>query len=266
MIGIFDSGVGGMTVAHAIEKALPEYRLVYFGDLARTPYGSKSPETIQKYSRQNIEFLIKMGAKLIVIACNSAASVATEHVRESFSLPIFDVIEPAVKRVMSLPICLKKKARIGVIGTRATINSGIYPKKIAEACEEARIFSQECPLLVPLVEEGWLQARETKMIIRRYLSPLKRKQVTALVLGCTHYPLLKNLIQPRIGKNVSIIDSSEELAANLRTYLLNNSEFAEGLEKGGEHTYFVSDVTDAAVRTAKRIFGRDLELIYHKGI
>jgi glutamate racemase len=265
MIGIFDSGVGGMTVAYAIEKALPEYRLVYFGDLARTPYGSKSPETIERYSRQNIEFLIAKGARLIVIACNSAASVAAEHVRETFDLPIFDVIEPAVKRVKSLQICSKQKARIGVIGTRATVNSGIYPKKISETCPAAQIFSQECPLLVPLVEEGWLDKRETKMIVRRYLAPLKRKQVTALVLGCTHYPLLKKLIQPRIGKHTTIIDSSEELAENLKDYLQSKPEFAAELAKGGENVYYVSDVTEAATKTARRIFGRKIELIKDKG-
>ncbi len=254
-----------MTVAHAIEKALPEYRLVYFGDLARTPYGSKSPEAIERYSRQNIEFLIEKGARLIVIACNSAASVASDYVRETFDLPIFDVIEPAVKRVKNLQICVNEKARIGVIGTRATVNSGIYPKKIRELCLDAHIFSQECPLLVPLVEEGWVNKRETKMIVRSYLAPLKRKQVTALVLGCTHYPLLKKIIQPRIGKRTTIIDSSEELAENLKEYLQDNSEFASELEKGGENFYYVSDVTEAATSTARRIFGRKIELIKDKG-
>lgn len=250
-----------MTVAHAIEKALPEYRIVYFGDLARTPYGSKSPETIEKYSRQNIEFLIDKGAQIIVIACNSAASVATEYLRDSFNLPIFDVIEPAVTRVKSLSLCATRKAKIGVIGTRATVNSGIYPKKINQVCAEVQVFSQECPLLVPLVEEGWLDKRETKMIVRRYLAPLKRKQVSALVLGCTHYPLLKKIIQPRIGKHVTVIDSSEELAENLKEFLQKNMKLAEGLEKGGENFYYVSDVTEAATMTARKIFGRKIELL-----
>lgn len=265
MIGIFDSGVGGMTVAHAIEQALPDYRQVYFGDLARTPYGSKSPETIGQYSRQNIEFLIEKGATLIVIACNSAASVATESVRKTFDLPIFDVIEPAVQKVRSLAVCSAERSRIGVIGTRATINSGVYPKKISEVCARAKIFSQECPLLVPLVEEGWLNKKETKMIVRSYLAPLKRQQISTLVLGCTHYPLLKKIIQPRIGKHVTVIDSSEELAANLKDYLDSHSELSEKLAKGGKSTYYASDVTEAATRTARKIFGRKIELIKVKG-
>jgi glutamate racemase len=261
MIGIFDSGVGGMTVAHAVEQALPEFRLVYFGDLARTPYGSKSPETITAYARQNIEFLIEKGAKLIVIACNSAASVAAEQMRSHFDLPIFDVISPAVDRVRTLSACPEKKTRIGVIGTRATVKSGVYPRLISDICPNAEIISQECPLLVPLVEEGWLNKRETKMILRRYLTPLKRKQVNALVLGCTHYPLLKSLIQPRVGKRVTIIDSSKELAANLKTYLADNPDLANQLSSQGENCYYVSDITEAATKTAKRIFGREISLI-----
>lgn len=261
MIGIFDSGVGGMTVAHAVEQALPEYRLVYFGDLARTPYGPKSPETITDYARQNIEFLLEKGAKLIVIACNSAASVAAEQMRSHFDVPIFDVIAPAVDRVKDLSVCAGKKTRIGVIGTRATVKSGVYARLISDICPNAEIISQECPLLVPLVEEGWVNKRETKMILRRYLAPLKRKQVSALVLGCTHYPLLKEIIQPRIGKRVTIIDSSQEMAANLKSYLEGNHNLSKELAKTGDNLYFVSDVTEAATKTANRIFGRQIELI-----
>jgi len=260
MIGIFDSGVGGMTVAHAIEKALPDLNLIYFGDLARTPYGSKSCETIDRYARENIDFLISKGATLIVIACNSAASVVTSKTLAAFDLPVFDVIAPAVRRVEQLAGNSGKKLRVGVIGTRATVKSGVYAKKIGQVCPESTVISAACPLLVPLVEEGWLNKRETKMILRRYLHPLRIKQVEALVLGCTHYPLLKGLIQPKIGKRVTVIDSSEEVAASLKHYLETHSEFAGSLEKGGEKRFFVSDVTDAATLTAKKIFGRPIKL------
>ena len=261
MIGIFDSGVGGMTVARAIEQALPQYRIVYFGDLAHTPYGSKSPETILKYSRQNAEFLKSKGAQIIIIACNSAASVASETMRQELDLPVFDVIGPAVNRVRRLATCHLQKTKIGVIGTRATVKSGIYHQEISAICPGAKIYSRECPLLVPLVEEGWVDKRETKMILRRYLAPLKNKQIKALVLGCTHYPLLKELIQPRVGKNVEIIDSSEEMASELKAYLAEHPDLAERLTNQGDNRYYVSDITEAAALTAKRIFGREIKLI-----
>lgn len=260
MIGIFDSGVGGMTVAHAIEQAFPGQQLVYFGDLARTPYGSKSPATIQKYSRQNIEFLIEKGATLIIIACNSAASVAADDMKKYFDLPIFDVIGPAVEKAKEISLGIKN-AKVGVVGTRATVKSGVYARKIQEVSPGTKVASQECPLLVPLVEEGWLNKRETKMIVRRYLYPLKRQQVHALVLGCTHYPLLKHLIQSRIGKKVTIIDSSEEVAASLKKYMREHPAMAESLNAPGESKFYVSDVTDAAISTARKIFGRNIDLI-----
>ncbi|MFH1215266.1 MAG: glutamate racemase [Pseudomonadota bacterium] len=257
MIGIFDSGVGGMTVAKAIEQLLPKKNIVYFGDLARTPYGSKSPETIRKYSRQNTELLLEKGAKIIVIACNSAASVASDLLAREFSAPVFEVITPAIDRAISL----SKNGRIGVIGTRATIKSNIYETKIRQVRPDAAVLSQPCPLLVPLVEEGWLDKRETKMIIRRYLHPLKHKGVDTLVLGCTHYPLVKHLIGPRVGSKVNVIDSSTAVAWVVKQYLVDHPEMDVQLSNGGERFYYVSDVTDAAQKTAQRIFGRKVELI-----
>lgn len=257
MIGIFDSGVGGMTVAKAIEQLLPEKNLIYFGDVARTPYGSKSAATIRKYARQDTEFLVNKGAKIIIIACNTAASVASDLLKDEFPVPIFEVITPAIEKALSV----SANNRIGVIGTRATIKSNIYEEKIKVAREEAKVFSQPCPLLVPLVEEGWIDKRETKMIIRRYLHPLKHKGVDTLVLGCTHYPLLKHLIAPRIGKKVNVIDSSTAVAEMVKKYLQNHPEVDKALATGGENVYCVSDVTDAVQSTAQRIFGRKLNLI-----
>jgi glutamate racemase len=257
MIGIFDSGVGGMTVARAVETLLPDYQITYYGDLARTPYGSKSPEAIIQYSIDNTEFLLAHGAKVIIIACNSAASVASDILRQKFAVPIFEVITPAVVRAVTSTAI----GNIGIIGTRATIRSGIYEQKIKEEAPGFRVFSKACPLLVPLVEEGWIDARETKMILRKYLLPLKQNQIDTLVLGCTHYPLLKDIIQHRMGKNrVRLIDSSIEVALTLQKYLNENPDFSVTLQRGPDNRYFVSDMTKAAVATAEKIFGRHIDL------
>ena len=257
MIGIFDSGVGGMTVARAVETLLPEFQLIYFGDLARTPYGSKSPETIAGYSIDNTEFLLNHGAKAIIIACNSAASIASDILRQKFDIPIFEVITPAVDRAVSTTV----SGNIGVIGTRATIRSNIYDLKIKQKAPQFRIYSQSCPLLVPLVEEGWLDSRETKMILRKYLAPLKQKNIDTLVLGCTHYPLLKDLIQHRMGRNkIRLIDSSIEVALTLKTHLEETPALRNLLSRGNDNRYFVSDITQAAINTAEKIFGRHIVL------
>jgi len=256
MIGIFDSGVGGMTVAHAIEQLLPDHSLIYYGDIARTPYGPKSPATIIDYSIRNTEFLLNRGADLIVIACNSASSVATETLREKFQVPIIEVISPAAHQAAAT----SKSGRVGIIGTRATVKSGIYPKTILAEQPQTLVFQEACPLLVPLVEEGWLNRRETKMILRRYLHPLKEKQVDTLVLGCTHYPLLKDLIQPRMGKQVKLIDSSIETAHYVKDYLKHNPDIVTR-EEHISHNYYVSDSTETARKVAERIFSRPMELI-----
>jgi glutamate racemase len=255
MIGIFDSGVGGMTVAHAVEQLLPDYSLVYYGDIARAPYGPKSPGTIIEYSIRNTEFLLEHGAELIIIACNSASSVATDTLRQKFDVPIMEVVSPAATRALNH----SKNGRIGVIGTRATVRSNIYKRTIQEAKATFQVFQRECPLLVPLVEEDWLNKRETKMILRRYLHPLKDKQIDTLVLGCTHYPLLKPLIQARIGKKVTLIDSSIEAAHALKTFLLDNPEVVS-TQGVPSHDYYVSDRTETAMKVAERIFSRPMEL------
>lgn len=246
-----------MTVARAVETLLPEFQQIYYGDLARTPYGSKSPETITGYSIDNTEFLLDHGAKVIIIACNSAASTASDILRQKFEVPIFEVITPAVERAISTTV----SGNIGVIGTRATIRSSIYDEKIKQKAPQLRVFSQSCPLLVPLVEEGWLDARETKMILRKYLAPLKQKKIDTLVLGCTHYPLLKDLIQHRMGRNtVRLIDSSIEVAFTLKKHLEETPALRTLLSRGKNNRYFVSDITPTAINTAEKIFGRHIDL------
>lgn len=257
MIGIFDSGVGGMTVARAIEQMCPGYPLVYFGDIAKTPYGSKSPDTIKNYSINNTEFLLKHGAELIVIACNSAASTARTTLDKKYTVPIIDVISPAVNKAVTI----SKNGRIGVIGTRATIKSGIYESGINKQRPKSTVLSQACPLLVPLVEEGWLNKQETKMIIRRYLHPMRTRQIDTLVLGCTHYPLLKHLIGPRIGRRVQLIDSSIEVATAVRSFLDAHPDCAQRLHNPDKKScFFVSDLTETAQQLAAKIFGRPIPL------
>lgn len=257
MIGIFDSGVGGMTVARAIEQHCPGLPLIYFGDIARTPYGSKSRSTIIDYARHNTELLLKHGASIIVIACNSAASVATEVLREQYPVPVLDVVGPAVEQAVQV----SRSGRIGVIGTRATVRSGIYERSIQTLLPSATVLSQACPLLVPLVEEGWLSRRETKMILRRYLYPLRLRQIDTLVLGCTHYPLLGHLIGPRIGRRVQLIDSSLAVAHHLHHYLQDHPDLAERVRRSGQQSRFlVSDCTEAIRQLARKIFGRPIDL------
>ena len=258
MIGIFDSGVGGMTVARAVEQLLPGYPLLYLGDIARTPYGPKSAQTIIDYSVENARFLVQNGAKVIVIACNSASSVATERLRQEFHMPIIEVITPAIGQAMAT----SRSGRIGVIGTRATISSGVYEDKICQLAGDYKVFSTACPLLVPLVEEGWINKRETKMILRRYLHELKNQQIDTLILGCTHYPLLKPLIQARIGRKVTLIDSSAATAL-----FLKNSVEQDGTcrplhdHQPEKNRFYVTDLTATAGAIAAKIFGRPVELL-----
>lgn len=256
MIGIFDSGIGGLTVVKAIVEQLPYYDFTYFGDTARTPYGSKSPETVINYAIQNTDFLLKKGAKIIVMACNTASSTATDTLRRNYNIPVFEVITP----VAELAIQTSEKFRIGIIGTQATVNSGIYEKKIMAIKPEAKIYSKACPLLVPLVEEGWFEKPETRMIVKKYLHPLKVRQIDTLILGCTHYPLLKDIIQHKIGRRVNIIDSSAAVARQVKEFLQKHPEVDETLEKKGESTFFVSDVTARFETTAGDILKKNVHL------
>ena len=247
MIGIFDSGVGGLTVVRAILEKIPGYDIVYFGDTAHTPYGTKSAQTVIGYTITNIEFLMRQGAKIIVIACNTASSVATAKILEQFSVPIFEVITPAVEHAIEA----SQNRRFGVIGTRATVDSGIYRKKIIDRHPTAREYSVACPLLVPLVEEGWLKRPETVRIVKKYLQPLKTRQIDTLILGCTHYPLLKRVIQKKIGSRVQLIDSSISISERVKTFLDHNQVIEQRLGHNGRLKLFVSDVTDQFKKIAK---------------
>jgi glutamate racemase len=252
-IGIFDSGVGGLSVVRAIKRLMPEQAVIYFGDTARTPYGTKSQDTLQTYARENMRFLQKQGADLIVIACHSAASAVIESL-DDFPTPVFEVVSPSINEALHIT----KRGRIGIIGTRATIASGIYEKRLPLAMPEIQVFTQACPLLVPLVEEGWFKARETRMIVKKYLRPLKNQQIDTLVLACTHYPLIKKLIQEKAGKRIAVVDPSELLARQLASWIRENRQEAASAT---EDMYFMSDLTPATEKIVQYFMGKRVKII-----
>jgi len=253
MIGIFGSGIGGLTVAKAIMERIPGYDIIYFGDTARAPYGNKSPETVIEYAVSDMTFLLENGAKIIVMACNAASSVAFDIV-EKFEIPVFEVITPAVE----LALESSRKMAIGVIGTRATVKSGIYEKRIKAVNAGARVYSAACPLLVPIVEEGWITRPETAMIVKKYLYPLKVRQIDTLILGCTLYPLLENVIQRKIGKSIKIIDSSAGVAVKVAKFLKERPDIDCLLSKNGKTRILLSDVTEQFATTAKVILKQNV--------
>lgn len=241
MIGIFDSGVGGLTVVKEALKQLAGYQLVYFGDTARTPYGNKSAELVTQYAIQDVQFLLDKGAKIIIAGCNTASAVALDALKAKFPhVPLFNVIAPAVARAKTVTHI----KRIGVIGTTATVNSGIYQRLLKETGNGFTVMPKPCPLLVPLVEENWIDRPETKMILRRYLSGFKANNIDALILGCTHYPLLHKLIAKKMGKRVHIIDPAEETVAQVKKYLAGHPDVDASLSRSTNHTFYFSDVTD----------------------
>ncbi len=253
MIGAFDSGIGGLTVVKAIWQLLPNAPLIYFGDTARTPYGDKSAEVISQFGVENAEFLVNKGASVLVVACNTVSAVGMEAIKQRFpNLPIFEVITPAIERVRGL----SKSKRVGIIGTRALVNSQIYPKLLKQA-GNYQVFQQAAPLLVPLVEENWLDKPETKRIIKGYLRPLKQQQVDTLVLACTHYPLLKKIIIPRVGRQVKVVDPADEVALKLKEYLSVNGQ--EYLGEGASH-FYVSDLTPHFQDIAQKWLGKKINL------
>lgn len=256
MIGVFDSGIGGLTVVRALMAHLPGFDVTYFGDTARTPYGSKSRQTVIRYAIENTEFLLAQGARAIVLACNTASSFAPAVLRERFSVPIFEVITPAAEGA----VACTRKARIGIIGTRATVDSHIYPQVIRALRPDCRTYSQACPLLVPLVEEGWLKKPATALIVKNYLRPLKVNQIDTLILGCTHYPLLRGLIQAKIGRHVKVIDSSGGLAEAVAAYIQRHSSAATSWAREGVYRFFVSDTTPHFEAIARNFLKRSIRL------
>lgn len=244
-IGIFDSGVGGLTVLKALYERYPEESYLYLGDTARLPYGTKSPETIVKYSQQIINYLYKREVKAIVIACNSASSVA-DRIKKN-GIPVFNVIEPGASHALALT----QNFRIGVVGTRTTVTTCAYPRAIAKLSSQAQVFQQACPLWVPLAEEGWINDPVTNLIVYRYLSPFLQSDIDTLILGCTHYPILKASIARALGPAVQLVDSGTALADLLA------ESFARGTlvpNKGSARlTIMATDTNQHFAEVARRI-------------
>lgn len=257
MIGVFDSGIGGLTVVRALLDRLQGRDLIYLGDTARTPYGSKSSHTIKKYCLNNSRFLVSHGASVIVIACNTASSYAYDTVKRHFDVPVFEVIGPGSE----LAVQKSRSLRIGVIGTRATIASGIYEKRITAIAPQAKVFAVPCPLLVPLVEEGWLHKPETAMIVRKYLAGLKTKQIDTLILGCTHYPVLRDLIHRKIGSRITLVDSAEAVAARVKRLLASQDNASRPHSTSPARCrIYVTDTAQQFRKTAQLILKKKLPI------
>ncbi|MEW6443985.1 MAG: glutamate racemase [bacterium] len=232
-IGIFDSGVGGLTVLRQLLRRLPSERMIYLGDTARLPYGTKSRETVVKYSLKNTSFLVEKGIKCLVVACNTASSLALEALRQAFPIPVLGVIQPGAERAARLT----RNGRVGVIGTVATIRSRAYEEVIRTVESSIEVVSVPCPLFVSLAEEGWTQDEVTYLVAERYLEPLRKRDVDVLVLGCTHYPLLKSVISGIMGEKVRLVDSAEEIAVQVRNLLDQNGTRNAGRERCAPKVY-----------------------------
>lgn len=255
-IGIFDSGVGGLTVFSAVRKALPHESLIYLGDTARVPYGTKSAETVIKYSLQNTHFLAQRGIKALVVACNTSSAYSLPFLRKEVDVPVIGVIDPGARAALSA----SRTKHIGVIGTPATINSNAYARSLKELDPEVRVVSQACPLFVPLVEEGWLDGDVTESVARTYLDSFKKEKIDTLILGCTHYPLLKSVIQKVVGEDVALIDSAEAAAEALRVELEKDRLLAEPDAKAEYHLY-VTDIPARFESVAMNFLGRKIPAV-----
>ncbi|MEP6999672.1 MAG: glutamate racemase [bacterium] len=254
-IGVFDSGLGGLTVAHAIMQQLPGESLVYFGDTARVPYGPKSPETVRRYSHEIAAFLLEQGVKAIVVACNTATAHALPMLEDELDVPVIGVVGPGARAAVRAT----KSGHIGVIGTAGTIRSGAYVRAIHAESPDATVTALACPLFVPLVEEGWSDNEATRLIATEYLTPLVQERVDTLVLGCTHYPLLKRVIGETIGRSVRLIDSAEETAADTRRMLAENDLASSA--STGSYRFVASDDPEQFLALWQRFFGDALERV-----
>jgi glutamate racemase len=256
-IGVFDSGVGGLTVVRALMERLPFENIHYFGDTARVPYGVKSVQTIGHYTTQIAEFLLERQVKLLIIACNTMAAVSAQVVRDLSPVPVLDVIEAGAMAALDA----SQSRRIGVIGTPTTINSNAYGRAIHEIRPEARVVSQACALFVPLVEEGWLDHPVTRLTAQEYLRPVLAEKVDTLVLGCTHYPLLKPLLQDVAGVGVTLVDSAEAMAERTAALLTERNLHTPARDAADYH-YYVTDVPLRFQTIGERFLGRSLSNVH----
>ena len=253
-IGIFDSGLGGLTVAHEIMRQLPHESFVYFGDTARVPYGPKSPDTVCRYSQEISAFLLEQGVKAVVVACNTATAHALPTLRAELPVPVLGVIEPGARAAVEAT----RSGHIGVIGTVGTIRSGAYERAIREIAPDLVITARPCPLFVPLVEEGYIDRPASRLIARDYLDTMREARIDALVLGCTHYPLLKPLLADVLGPEVRLIDSAEETAAEMGR-LLDDRGLAAPSHSRGSYRFVASDGARQFLELGQRFLGDAIE-------
>jgi len=253
-IGIFDSGIGGLTVLKALAAALPLENTIYLGDTARVPYGIRSPETVTRYSFENTQFLLSQEIKMLVVACNTASAISLDAVKKEFPLPVIGVLEPGARAA----VAATRTRRIGVIGTEATIGSGAYEKAIARLGSDIQVFSAACPLFVPLAEEGWTGNNVAELVAERYLSSFRTSGIDTLVLGCTHYPLLKGVIGKAVGPGITLIDSATETAKEVAA-VLEKLKWQRPGTGPVERKYFVTD-TPARFEKLGSLFLGDMRL------
>lgn len=261
MIGVFDSGFGGLTVFKEIKKALPRFSYIYLGDNLRAPYGGRSQSAIYKFTEQAVNFLFKQGCQLVIIACNTASSEALRKLQQEW-LPIhypdrriLGVIRPVAEEAAKV----SRFGKIGVVGTRATVESGAYERELKTQNLRLKIYQNACPLLVPLVEEGWLGKTETRMIVKKCLRPLKDQKIDTLILGCTHYPLLMKEFVRVAGKRVKVLDAPKIVADKLVDYLKCHPEIESKLKKDGQARYLTTDSANKFETLGSRFMGNKIQ-------
>ena len=256
-VGIFDSGVGGLTVLRELIRVLPQEDTIYFGDTARVPYGTKSPETVTRYAHEITSFLIRRDIKLLVVACNTASAVALASLKRHFPIPVVGVIEPGARRAVEVT----RSGRIGVIGTSGTIRSSAYTRAIKRLNPSAEVLTKACPLFVPLAEEGWTDNQVARLTAQTYLQELKDADIDTLVLGCTHYPLLKPVIAEIMGSGVTLVDSAAETARTVAE-ILRQKKLLRPASETGNHHYYVTDIPAGFIRVGNRFLGGRLGDVY----
>ncbi len=252
-IGVFDSGLGGLTAVRELNRVMPGENIIYFGDTGRVPYGTRSKETIIRYTKEDIEFLVKQDIKLIIAACGTASSVALPYLYDKFQVKIMGVLESACTAAVSST----KNKRIGVIGTAGTVKSGKYEEIIHTISPDMKVFSVPCPMFVPLVENGYAESEAARLIAKDYLYPLKKEKVDTLILGCTHYPLLKGVISDIMGEETVLLSPGELTAQSAKEYLFENNLLSEKTT-GGKHEFYVSDSVENFASLGSTFLGADI--------
>ena len=255
-IGVFDSGVGGLTVVRQIFRQLPNEQVIYFGDTGRFPYGIRSAEIIKRFSNQNVKFLLKQHVKLIVVACNTASAYALDYINKKHKIPMVGVIKPGARAAANYT----RNGRIGVIGTEGTLESSSYSKALLKIDRKLKVYGLACPLFVALAENGYINQKATYLIAQEYLKPLKNKKIDTLVLGCTHYPPLKKVIGKVIGKNVRLVDSANETAREVKKILIE-LELSQTSKKTKTHRFYVSDTPDKLKDLSRYFVGQMIKKV-----